>query len=63
MEGVLNKIYLNQESTSSIGSVRKFFEKARKIDPHISLEKVRDFLNKKDGYTLHVVKTKKFRRR
>ena len=63
MEEVLKKIYLNLESTSSIGSVRKFFEKAKKIDPNISLKKVRDFLKKQPGYTLHVVKNKRFRRR
>ena len=63
MEGVFNKIYSNLESTSAIGSVRKFFKKARKIDARITLEKVCDFLIKKEGYTLHVVKSKKYKRR
>ena len=63
MEKILNKIYFELDSTSTIGSVKKNFEKARKIDGRITIKNIRDLLKKKDGYTLHVVKTKKFKRR
>ena len=63
MEKTLNKLFYSLPFSSSIGSIQKFHEKAQEFDDSITLENVKSYLSGKEGYTLHLVKPRKFTKR
>lgn len=59
---VLKKIYYNPASVGSYSSVSNLFREARKIDPNVKLDDVKDFLNSQITYSLHKRVVRKFHR-
>ena len=60
---ILLRLYNTPDLPSSFGSIQHLLKNAKKEDPSITLEDVREFLQGEDAYTLHKNTFKKFPRR
>ena len=59
----LRQLYETSKSPHSFTGVQGLFENARNIDPSITRDDVKKFLEKQESYTLHRITRKRFNRR
>lgn len=62
-EATIRYAYFNPKSKGYLGSIRRVYEVAKKLKPkEVTYEKVREFLNRQNVYTLHKPVKRKFAR-
>lgn len=59
---LLSRIYYDHKSPASFGSVNALYEEASKLNPKITLQKVKSWLESQDTYTIHKPARKHFKR-
>jgi hypothetical protein len=53
MDTLLDSIYFNPENPSSFGGISKLFKSSKVINKDITIKDVRDYLSRRNAYTLH----------
>ena len=59
----INDVYNDIYSSGYIGSIKKLYDAARKINNNVKIRDVKEYLKTKDSYTLHKQQPNKFKRR
>lgn len=62
MDNIFKNIYFNPNDSGSLGGVYNLYASAKKLNPNITLNHVRDWLKKQNVYTLHFPARRRWKR-